>query len=155
MKGTRMANEDSKTKRRSPATKLCEGCGQPMLPDGVKKLPNEYDHAQGCPLDKATQQVEQATPWTPGPWKVARYENYVGFSIWADGVGCIAERWWPTEEKSVPIEANAHLIAAAPALYEALEEWDNLMAQPSGEEWRRKLARTRAALAAARGEVKP
>ena len=35
---------------RKPAPKLCEQCGQPMLPPGVKKLPNEYDHAQGCPL---------------------------------------------------------------------------------------------------------
>lgn len=31
---------------------LCEFCGQPMLPKGVKKRPNEYDHAQGCPADK-------------------------------------------------------------------------------------------------------
>src|SRR5689334_14094226 len=74
MKGTRMAGNDSKTKRSTPATKLCEGCGQPMLPDGAKKLPNEYDHAQGCPLDKATQQVEQATPWTPGAWEARTYE---------------------------------------------------------------------------------
>ena len=29
--------------------KLCRLCGQPMKPKGVKKLPNEYDHAQGCP----------------------------------------------------------------------------------------------------------
>lgn len=32
---------------------LCEHCGQPMLPPGIKKLPNEYDHAQGCPARKA------------------------------------------------------------------------------------------------------
>ena len=30
--------------------KLCPECGQPMKPKGVKKKPNEYDHAQGCPL---------------------------------------------------------------------------------------------------------
>lgn len=28
--------------------KLCKLCGQPMKPKGVKKLPNEYDHANGC-----------------------------------------------------------------------------------------------------------
>lgn len=28
--------------------KLCRFCGQPMKPKGVKKLLNEYDHAQGC-----------------------------------------------------------------------------------------------------------
>jgi hypothetical protein len=32
--------------------KLCRYCGQPMKPKGVKKLPNEYDHAQGCPYDR-------------------------------------------------------------------------------------------------------
>ena len=32
-----------------PAAKLCDECGQPMLPPGVTKRPNEYDHARGCP----------------------------------------------------------------------------------------------------------
>ncbi len=27
----------------------CKDCGQPMLPKGAVKRPNEYDHAQGCP----------------------------------------------------------------------------------------------------------
>jgi hypothetical protein len=27
---------------------LCAQCGQPVRPKGVKKVPNEYDHAQGC-----------------------------------------------------------------------------------------------------------
>jgi|CXWL01.1.fsa_nt_gi hypothetical protein len=31
--------------------KLCEGCGQPMLPKGREKKPGEFDHARGCPLD--------------------------------------------------------------------------------------------------------
>jgi hypothetical protein len=26
----------------------CKGCGQPMLPRGAIKKPNEYDHARGC-----------------------------------------------------------------------------------------------------------
>lgn len=29
--------------------KTCRLCGQPMKPKGVRKRPNEYDHAQGCP----------------------------------------------------------------------------------------------------------
>lgn len=29
---------------------VCKGCGQPMLPPGEVKRPNEYDHATGCPL---------------------------------------------------------------------------------------------------------
>ena len=32
--------------------KMCKHCGQPMKPKGVKKLPYEYDHAQGCPYSK-------------------------------------------------------------------------------------------------------
>lgn len=32
---------------------LCPGCGQPMLPKGVTKRPNEYDHAHGCPEDES------------------------------------------------------------------------------------------------------
>lgn len=34
--------------------KLCKHCGQPMKPKGVKKFPNEYDHAQGCPYARKT-----------------------------------------------------------------------------------------------------
>lgn len=30
--------------------RLCKECDQPMLPNGVTKLPNEYDHAQGCSM---------------------------------------------------------------------------------------------------------
>src|SRR5690242_19904991 len=121
MKGTRMANEDSKTKRRSPATKLCEGCGQPMLPDGVKKLPNEYDHAQGCPLDKATQQVEQATPWTPGPWT---YSEETCSLCEAEGKsgGYRLNEVPVGNHASFGNEADARLIAAAPALYQALDD---------------------------------
>lgn len=29
----------------------CPECDQPMLPKGVQKRPNEYDHASGCPND--------------------------------------------------------------------------------------------------------
>ena len=31
--------------------KLCPDCGQPMLPRGVVKQPDYYDHANGCPRD--------------------------------------------------------------------------------------------------------
>lgn len=30
-------------------THACTDCGQPMLPPGEVKRPNEYDHARGCP----------------------------------------------------------------------------------------------------------
>jgi hypothetical protein len=42
--------------------KLCRLCGQPMKPKGVKKLPNEYDHATGCPYGRKqySQQVARS-----------------------------------------------------------------------------------------------
>ena len=37
--------------------RLCAECGQPMLPAGQKKKLNEYDHAQGCPIDAVNQRL--------------------------------------------------------------------------------------------------
>jgi hypothetical protein len=59
------------------------------------------------------------TKHTPGPWGVQRYRNYVGFSVWAGDRGCIAERWYDTEQNPPygdEIVANARLISAAPEL---------------------------------------
>jgi len=41
-------------KTKKQAYKLCKYCGCPMKPKGVKKQPDEYDHAQGCPYAKPT-----------------------------------------------------------------------------------------------------
>lgn len=40
--------------------KLCRFCGQPMKPKGVRKKPNEYDHARGCPYQRTSQKRKQA-----------------------------------------------------------------------------------------------
>lgn len=40
--------------------KLCRFCGQPMKPNGIKKLPDEYDHAQGCPYSRRAKEQEGA-----------------------------------------------------------------------------------------------
>lgn len=37
--------------RKTMVERKCEGCDQPMLPDGEVKRENEYDHAQGCPME--------------------------------------------------------------------------------------------------------
>jgi hypothetical protein len=33
-------------------SQVCRFCGCPMKPKGVKKRPDEYDHAQGCPYSR-------------------------------------------------------------------------------------------------------
>lgn len=61
---------------------------------------------------------------TPGPWTIQRYTNYYGFSIYAESRGCIAERWYSKEQVRPyrdEMEANARLIAAAPALLQSLK----------------------------------
>lgn len=61
---------------------------------------------------------------TPGPWEIARYTNYNGWSIWAEGRGCIAERWYPSacsEAENDEMKKTARLIAAAPELLAALK----------------------------------
>ena len=86
--------------------------------------------------------------WTPGPWFVR------GFHIWQElhrdktSRGRIADAtlvWRGSEET----DANAHLIAAAPDLYEALERCLQMITTPNGPpdwDW------VRSVLAKARGE---
>lgn len=105
--------------------------------------------------------------WTPGPW-VAEPENYDGDGGVLVRVGgdyprnCIANAWGQQSAREVDDEgqANAHLIAAAPDLYKALEECLNAeMARrkklkdgaPASEYSDARIARIRAALAKARG----
>lgn len=56
---------------------------------------------------------------TPGEWEATTYSNYAGWSIYAHGAGCIAERWYATGQQD-EIPRNDLLIAAlhnaAPAL---------------------------------------
>ena len=64
------------------------------------------------------------TKHTPGPWGITQYTNYIGWSVYAKNRGCIAERWYDSEQKTPnrdELYANARLIAAAPELLEALE----------------------------------
>lgn len=61
---------------------------------------------------------------TLGPWnyqaKLSGSENHKGFRLWGSVGGAIAEIY-PLDEDGVRGEANARLIAATPALLEALE----------------------------------
>jgi len=106
------------------------------------------------------------TKFTPGPWKAIRdplhYGSlstvYAGSTEEKAGIGAqmlVQVGGWsnPTEQ-----EANAHLIAAAPELYEALEEIIQDVQQTStgditGTGCWEALDKARAALAKARGEA--
>ena len=67
--------------------------------------------------------------FTPGPWAIVRYTNYDGFSVQsktAPEFGCIAERWESVKgvsdaERNEARLSNARLIAAAPELYEFVQ----------------------------------
>jgi hypothetical protein len=43
--------EDFRQRRMLVRFQRCPDCGQPMLPKGVTKKPNQYDHARGCPRE--------------------------------------------------------------------------------------------------------
>lgn len=104
--------------------------------------------------------------WTPGPWEVydcsgtqmekSRYENGA-FQVFSDDcdhhavADCSCNHTCRMEDE---IEANAHLIAAAPELYDALEValvvLENMEAYGVGR--LHAADQARAALAKARGE---
>jgi hypothetical protein len=68
---------------------------------------------------------------TPGPWRVSSVHTHERSSVFTDAAPtvCVAETWTPQHA------ANARLIAAAPALYEALKAI--VQAEEAAfEEWR-------------------
>jgi hypothetical protein len=83
---------------------VCRACGMDCR-GGVSEMPDNKP---------------SAPQFTPGPWTIGGYKNY-GFSIWAKEAGCIAGRWWPSRNETIPVVANAYLIAAAPDMYAALQ----------------------------------
>lgn len=68
------------------------------------------------------------TKWTPGPWEVRRKERFNDhvYHVFGDGMhvnACIANTaYWLDSDSFSESRANAHLIAAAPELYEALDD---------------------------------
>jgi hypothetical protein len=66
--------------------------------------------------------------WTKGPWEVDFQNCHVGQVAVCHGDGDgYWEVWSPNWGGGIDQEANAHLIAAAPELYEALDELADLM----------------------------
>ena len=112
-------------------------------------------------MPKQSEERVPETRWTPGPWLVES-GGFVGGPV---GFGTVCQFWNKFEEDFTNCEANAHLIAAAPDLYEALvfvKEFFNRLENGTPDddmlrEMRRKYhapvhAKIDAALARARGE---
>lgn len=100
-----------------------------------------------------------ADAFTPGPWSVVEYGDGDGLAV-HDSRGDWRVCFMATPGKDGDfevIEANAHLIAAVPELYEALGEvmewvngWSPFDIDP---EWAATKAKVTAAIAKARGEA--
>lgn len=96
------------------------------------------------------------TKWTKGPWVVHAITNGrgVAHSVGRTAVGpeyTVAKVTY-IQTKPEIVRANAHLIAAAPELYEALSHFEDMEGEKSiymSQEWLREI---NAILAKARGE---
>ena len=100
---------------------------------------------------------------TPGPWFPQKHEEGYGVRFTPHGG---SSSWWVadvigSQPDGFSDEANAHLISAAPDLLEALEIWladyDEVAANPDFEPFphaAERVAKTRAAIAKAKGETK-
>ena len=92
--------------------------------------------------------------WTPGPW---RYDRTNGSPTTGEHMIAGAKPGYLAEVRdcgSGDVRANAHLIAAAPDLYAALEAMTARMSLYSGHHDDALTAMGKAALAKARGETK-
>lgn len=102
------------------------------------------------------------TTHTPGPWKAVQHprEHKWAWTIeGADGVGQSIARMGLVNDAQA-VAANAHLIAAAPAMYEALQDAyeklcylapDKFDDEEHAANWQRDLSTMLAALAHAEG----
>lgn len=63
-----------------------------------------------------------ATEWTPGPWCINKYRSIGAGEHGTEPVIAIIEPFYGSDRNLGDSSANARLIAAAPALYEALTD---------------------------------
>lgn len=68
-------------------------------------------------VDRKTEQG-----FTPGPWKVAPSGFFEGVCVRTEDNTWVAQVWAAHRGTELPRDANARLIAAAPAMYEALRK---------------------------------
>lgn len=78
---------------------------------------NEDKNVGTTSLDRETEQS-----FTPGPWEVTASGFFEGVCIRTEDNTWVAQVWSAHGGIELPRDANARLIAAAPALYEALQK---------------------------------
>ena len=89
---------------------------------------------------------EAKVPYTPGPWRIEEFRKG-SYLVTARNAGIAREG---VVAQHVPGSANARLIAAAPELFEALENLMDFLFH--GKKDRQAILRATAALAKARGD---
>lgn len=77
-----------------PAHSLCEFCQQPMLPPGVVKKKNEYDHASGCPAANKTK-WQPSKKYKEGNCIIVEQPSYSGIFQAKGGLSGAIEPTWP------------------------------------------------------------
>jgi len=99
------------------------------------------------------------TKFTPGPWEVRLDDSTFGPKLEIHQEG--AENRVPICERDLGFnddvdeesKANAHLIAAAPEMYEAIEGLLNVISETRGEDARQAVIKANEVLAKARGDL--
>lgn len=86
---------------------LCLGCDCPMLPPGVEKRPNEYDHAQGCPeprLEKVflPSRIRRGRASTVPTWRIVRGDRTLYFDRKREAVEFAVHGCARHDERSFP-----------------------------------------------------
>lgn len=77
---------------------------------------------QETSLSVAEDATNSKETWTPGPWEAKPETDNVPAQVWADGRQ-LAEVYGETRAAR---QSNARLIAAAPALFAALKDIENM-----------------------------
>ena len=115
-----------------PYPRVCEGCGNEFVPDYKDHTYCSSECAKGEPNMNTSKH-------TPGPWKC------VDPHVIRGPKNVVVAKTLDSKEGYEIKQANAHLIAAAPAMYEALQQSLVLVELAALEEWGR----------AVRGEQQP
>jgi hypothetical protein len=91
---------------------------------------------------------------TPGPWIIRQGDEWTNSIVTFDGVNTLGEpMYWEVASYNLrrkECRANANLIASAPDLLEALENWINALDDPS--DWMKCRDDAKKAIAKAKGE---